>query len=252
MKIFLPIIVSAMIIGTATLLPISTTDSTYITSLLPDSNLGGESWLYVMDSPAMRSLARFDLSGIPSGAELNSARLDYTCSGSIPAGNIYLYRVLRSWVETEATWNIYATGQSWASAGGMGTGDVESSPVATCVVVADTADQSCSIPVAVVNDWITGSLANNGFMMVAGTGGSWAMYSDDSGNPPQLVVDYTIPTTPTPTPIPDGFFFDAEVMLEYTSMIINAFIGFLAAIIGLLLGFRIIRLLLQQARRWGK
>lgn len=64
------------------------------------------------------SLIRFDLSSvIPPGSTISSVSLTLTLSAVGDAGVNYVYTCLRSWVESEATWNAYSTGNSWTTAG---------------------------------------------------------------------------------------------------------------------------------------
>jgi hypothetical protein len=73
-------------------------------------------------SGAIRGLIKFDLSSLASDVLITSATLHlYEDSASDAAGvgahAVALHRVLRNWVEAQATWNIYSTGNNWGTAG---------------------------------------------------------------------------------------------------------------------------------------
>jgi len=70
------------------------------------------------------ALIKFDLSGITGPVTVSSVVItlqDWNVSSGT-TDTIRLYRCLRNWVEGEATWNIYSTGNSWSTAGGSGSG----------------------------------------------------------------------------------------------------------------------------------
>ena len=70
------------------------------------------------------SLLKFTgLSNIPAAAIITNATLYlYVQDQAAAAHTAAVRRLLRNWVETEATWNIYSTGNNWATAGGRGAG----------------------------------------------------------------------------------------------------------------------------------
>jgi len=66
-----------------------------------------------------RALMRFSLSSLPAGSQISSVRLLTYWLGSsyTGGGTVSVYPCLRDWVENEATWNVYKSGSSWATAG---------------------------------------------------------------------------------------------------------------------------------------
>jgi hypothetical protein len=70
-----------------------------------------------------RTLLHFALTGVPVGATVTSASLILT--GLNPTAGPAAAKVRRltqtAWVENQATWNVYATGLSWAAVGGDAT-----------------------------------------------------------------------------------------------------------------------------------
>src|SRR5438105_1698760 len=93
-----------------------------------------------------RSVMAFDTSSIPIGATITSATLQLTqTSQDIPAESqtVRLFKLLRAFVEAEATWNSYATGSAWSTAGAFGAGtDYDSSASATATTPANQTDGS--------------------------------------------------------------------------------------------------------------
>jgi len=60
------------------------------------------------------SLVKFDLSSIPSGATITSATLKLVkTGGDTGAKNVAAHRLTKNWVENQATWNIYSSGNNW-------------------------------------------------------------------------------------------------------------------------------------------
>jgi len=89
------------------------TDDAYIDESVPDANRGSRDDLEIDDKSGevKRIFIRFDLSGIPSGATINLAKVrlyyyDYDDRFADPAGKqIDIHRVLGSWDEDTITWN---------------------------------------------------------------------------------------------------------------------------------------------------
>lgn len=77
--------------------------------------------LQIKDSPDANftrvSVLRFDISEIPSGSTISSASLTLYASGNLSNNTLYLYECNREFVENQATWNVYSTGNSWTTAG---------------------------------------------------------------------------------------------------------------------------------------
>lgn len=119
-----------------------------------------------------RSLIRFaGLSNIPSTATITSVTLTINCSTNlanvVAPNEVVIHRCLRAFVEGQATWNIYSTGNSWATAGGLGTGDAVASASHTEAPSAGTGDKAFSSAglLADVQAWVDGSVANNGWLI---------------------------------------------------------------------------------------
>lgn len=70
------------------------------------------------------TLLRFDLSDLDTGININNVELKMTVNASSSGvqGDVWAYKGLRAFNETQATWDIYSTGNSWTTAGGKANG----------------------------------------------------------------------------------------------------------------------------------
>ena len=86
-----------------------------------DSNYGRDGRLIVKTVGNVTTLIRFDVAApwVPAGVRVSGATLKLYFSARSPAAPVTLrvYRVLRSWAETEATWSLAGAGQPWSRAG---------------------------------------------------------------------------------------------------------------------------------------
>lgn len=176
---------------------------TYIDQLNPTSNFAtsdlrvgeqsGNTNLY-------RTLIKFDLSSIPSDATINSAvlTLNITTDNSVNDRTMRAYRLKKAWVEAQATWNIYSTGNNWTTAGGFDSADCEQTDIGS-VLIDDATATSTTIDITLtasaVQEWVSGAFANNGILLKMDTelNDAWRFSSSDAGTAslrPQLVVIY--------------------------------------------------------------
>ena len=105
------------------------TKDSYITghSTLDDLNYGTTSSLIIANNSGannpLRILMHFDLSAasaVPAGATIVTATLHYYVPGGILGSGwpAKIYRIVQTgWVETQVTWNQYATATAWGTAG---------------------------------------------------------------------------------------------------------------------------------------
>lgn len=103
-------------------------EDTFLSSLAADTNNDGAGDLRtdVFSGGTIRqsSVLRFTIPTAPAGESLVSATLYlYQTYNGGTAGNVDVHAVLRAWVETEATWNSYSTGNSWTTAGAQSDGN---------------------------------------------------------------------------------------------------------------------------------
>lgn len=198
-----------------------------------DSGNGSGEWFFVSRTNTgaiRRALIRFDLSGIPPGATIESVSLRLALSrggGANPA--VGLFPVTSAWTEGgtnsqgqegapdlasagDATWRFRSFPTlEWTNLGG----DIEATPSATLTIPAwapnTTTPQTWATTAALVadvQDWVNAPATNFGWMLkiVTETTGRKSRRFNSRSNgtmPPQLTVVYTAP--PEPPLFADGF-----------------------------------------------
>lgn len=197
-KVKFPIVIDP----TLTIQP-SAKDTT-IRENLPTSNYGERAYFFVQDRAnfTYRSILEFDISELPAGATLNSASLElyyYRWDDGDPSGKtVWAYKMTKpTWVELEATWNIYKTGSNWATSGGD---YVTSNPSGGSITFpADFGWMAWNV-LAIVQDAFDGSIAAEFLMKheTEGLGSGFGVsrfYSKYETTQttlrPKLVIDYT-------------------------------------------------------------
>lgn len=135
------------------------------------------------------------LSNISSSATIDAATIFlYSLGGQSPTGNFR--RLLRDWIETEATVNVYSTGNSWTSSGGSSQGNDVSATISS----AYSGDGSIGYHSATdpqfvddVQDFVDGTYSNYGWNLITAT--NWDFFEDSEGadgQRPYLSVTYSI------------------------------------------------------------
>ena len=158
---------------------------------------------YWAASQEQKTLIKADLSNIPADATILSAqiRLNSTVGVGDNVGyTVEVYRVLRNWVLSEVTWNVYSTGNSWATAGAEGTGDRATTPT---FVFEDLADyENVYYAFDVTNDVIgmhSGEYANYGWVLerleeTVSEYRQWAASQNTTnGIRPEVIITYSVP-----------------------------------------------------------
>jgi uncharacterized repeat protein (TIGR02543 family) len=175
------------------------TRDTYIYDVEPDTVRGTETTI-VQDkntNDERRSLLLFDLSSIPAGSAIVSAELQFYVSAEGQGFN--MYRMLVPWDEATVTFNTIG-GRHFQTDGV----DAESSINAnwpggdgyTGVI-------TVAVPASTIQDWVNGTLDNNGWLMIAtdvddGQQLRSKEYSTQSERP-KLTVEYSSSSEPTIT-----------------------------------------------------
>jgi hypothetical protein len=143
----------------------------------PNTNYGNLTGSSIGDQGGAvnRWLIKFDLSGVAAGSTIYSSILSLYCltDGSSNARAFRIYRQKRAWVETQATWNNYITGNAWQTAGAFGANDCEQTDIGSRNMTAtETINQfkSWTLTASAIQEMITGgSWTNNGFLIKADT-----------------------------------------------------------------------------------
>ncbi len=136
-------------------------------------------------------LIKFDLSGLPAGATLTSATLRLNLVGTSGTGtfNIGLYKIIKTWIETTATWSNFSSGGNYDS----------TQQAVTSVALGSTGFKEWAVPVVMVNGWIAAPSTNYGLALVfesSTKGPDYQFASKENttvANRPQLVINYTMP-----------------------------------------------------------
>ena len=162
----------------------------------------------------LRSLITFDLSGIPTGATINSASLNLTANarqGTSTPVQTSLHRLLGDWGEGtsvpndggggsggdatigDATWiHQFSASSLWNTPGG----DFVESPSASLEVIGNILHTWTSLGLANdVQGFVDGDFDNFGWILIAESGGRAKRFASgdnsDSNFMPSLTVDYT-------------------------------------------------------------
>ena len=159
-------------------------------------------------SNVKRDLLQFDLSSIPSTANISSATLSlywYYPAGATRTNdtNVGVYRPRYTWDTSYACWTNRVSATAWVNAGGDwydSTGTAQgSTPFAsktfTASIVPDNAYHDWDVT-ALVQAYVAGTYSNFGFLLKASTENSnyIAFYSSESSNAamrPKLTITYT-------------------------------------------------------------
>lgn len=144
------------------------TDFSTLREILPTVNLQGALiGVKEQNNANEHGLLLFDISALASDATIIKATLRIVDKDASGISNpIEFHHMLVDWVGSEATWEIKSTGVPWGTDGG-GSG-VDFTPNAFASRITDLgADEEYVFDVtALVRKWHSGSLANNGFMMI--------------------------------------------------------------------------------------
>jgi hypothetical protein len=140
------------------------------------------------------ALIEFDLSSIPSGVIITSARITVTVSGVSGSGNYGVHQIVSSWSETSVSWNYDAT---WKSAA-ENTQSISSKGTVSWTIT------------NLVQSWVDGSQNNYGVAIWAG---AWNVnrYIDfcsiecsSSSDHPKLTINYEYPPRQPSNPSPSN------------------------------------------------
>ena len=133
---------------------------TYLASDEPDRSFGSRVDLLVGTPPGIeaerRALVRFDLTALPAGATLLTARLGLHAESDTGPGVLSVHRVTREWDEATETWASFGEG-------GFDPTPVASSSNATAIVMSSS--QVWFDVTGLVADWFSGKVAEHGFLL---------------------------------------------------------------------------------------
>ena len=169
------------------------TEDTYLFEASPTLNFGTNGSL-----ESGPTLIRFDLSSLV-GATITDAYLSMqVSSGSAASDTLTVRRCLRAWVESEATWNEFSSGNGWGTAGAQGDGtDRDASASATISYPGgfDTSRIDSTSNTKLIEDIqdIADGGSNNGWVIDFAVGQEAYDSSESTdGDRPTLVVNYIL------------------------------------------------------------
>ena len=170
------------------------------------------------------------LSNIPSNATITGAKLRlYTVESFGALNTHHLRECYRSFVDTQATWNVYSTGNPWQTPGGTGNSDRDNTSIIASLVVNQAVEYkefSSAALVALVQAWVSGSKTNRGLIVERDDANnydsSYRNYASSQGvdgNRPELEVTFTTQIFVAPTPIvSSAVIIDPTVVMGSLSM----------------------------------
>lgn len=151
-------------------------------------------------SEKYRYKIKFDVSYIvPSNVNVTEAYLELVPWQTVGVNTITAYALTKNWVEMQANWNIYSTGNSWAVPGG----DYSAGAVSgTMSYGLGDLNKTCRIKLNndTVKSWITNPSYNYGVILIASNETAGTAYfnpeTSENADPlkrPRLIIKYTLP-----------------------------------------------------------
>jgi hypothetical protein len=176
------------------------TDDTYLSSLEPGRNFGGENDLRIEYPNLQIPLIRFDTRMFPIGTEIISATLKvYALTGGGAPLTATAYRLLRPWVADEATWNDASLLNPWAEAGADASG-VDRAEMASGEINLAMSGSWYSLEITdLVRAWVTDPASNYGLLFKgeAAISKRYTLAASEylpEALRPMLIVSYRLPT----------------------------------------------------------
>ena len=149
-------------------------------------------------NPAKGSLLRWELPSIPMGSIVQSASITLSITNSTTS-TYELYELLRSWTEGDATWNQYAAGAAWGTAGAQQIGVDRAATVIASFTALATGFMTINLNadgIAMVQKWINAPSTNHGVTIqnyVTTSADIFAFESSEAltaSNRPKLTITY--------------------------------------------------------------
>src|SRR5919202_3079826 len=113
------------------------------------------------------ALLKWDLSTIPAGSKISSASVTLNVTNT-STQTYQAYELKRPWVESAATWPLYAAANSWQTAGAKGSLD-RGVTVVGSVSPSTTGNQTFALSPALVQGWVDNPASNNGIIIANAT-----------------------------------------------------------------------------------
>jgi len=198
---------TTVVIGDNTGDDFSGTEDTYLHEQFPTAVYDGLTTLQLSKAFAGSHrhlcLSFSGLSNLPAGLTVSSAAINLYLIASNTGGDhtSTFNKLLRNWVETQATWNNWKTGSSWTTGGALSNGNDKSATSSSTMVSGVIGSYYTSTDTTQlqsdIEDFVNGSLSNYGWHIErtdAVNDGKYKNYSsidDADGQRPYLTVVYT-------------------------------------------------------------
>lgn len=130
--------------------------------------MGNRVTMMVRGKNIQTALVGFDLSGLPQGTQILSAKLKVFATNGSGTVTIGAYNVLKPWSEMNATWWEADTGMKWEVAGANGASDRSATPTDTQMVSK--------------SGWVTFDVTSAAQSWLEGAGYGIALRGDDAAN----------------------------------------------------------------------
>jgi len=181
---------------------------TYISSNAATTNYGNVNAFQAgyYNTIIRHGLIKFDLSSIPSGETCDSAVLSLWLQADLAnyAMTFSLHRLLLDWVELQATYNIYSTGNNWPDTAGYGSSSVDMSAMGVSGTISASESLNTEIQITITDKaefkkMYDGTYTNYGWLIKATEEADtrmWGFHSSEaatSGYRPKLVVTTSAP-----------------------------------------------------------
>jgi len=169
----------------------------YISQSSRSDNYSTAAGLRVGSRQRYASLVQYDLRGIPANAVVTQALVQFyaTAHNGAPV-SVGAYAVVRDIEPAQATWNRAKIGAAWTVAGCKGVGSDRRGNAESSVVVNAGRQWYTMNVTAAVQDWLEGSLANEGLALQADdSAGVVTFASGDYSSAkarPKLIVTYRV------------------------------------------------------------
>jgi hypothetical protein len=162
------------------------------------NNYGSSTSLSVDGDPDESALLFWDVTSIPSGSAIQSVDITVNVTNTSGSSTYEIYDLKRAWIENEATWNEYASSQSWEVAGADGAADRGSTELGVIVgsSLGSTTVSLNTDGMATVQAWVDDPSTNHGFIVQDYNNANGLGFSSRETTPiserPKLTVTYSL------------------------------------------------------------
>jgi photosystem II stability/assembly factor-like uncharacterized protein len=188
----------------------------FITEWNPTQNTYNWETMNIRPGDIESPLVKFDITdAIPDNADVSLSYLGIYTAESRFAMSARIYRLLRDWIDYQATWQQAQNGIPWETPGAKGSNDQAQTPSDEQQLALSSDDGSCGDRNATwfdvtadINAFLDGSAENYGWVLRgdAGSNINFKLATTQHRNPdcrPEMYFEYTLPSgvLPTPTPV---------------------------------------------------